>query len=316
MLSFVVRRLFFSFFVILGVLTLVFLSMHFAPGDPIDMLISPEGGGRATPELVAQLRAKYGLDQPLHVQYGRYLKSALQLDLGRSIRNDRPVTQELVRLFPATFQLTVASLLVAALIGTTVGILAAVNKGGFLDNASMTVALLGVSLPNFLLGLLLMLLFALHLGWLPPSGREPGFSWQAIKHLIMPATTLGVATAAIIARLVRSSMLDVLKEDYVRTAAAKGVRRVTVIMRHAFRNALTPIVTVLGLEFGVLLSGAVIAESIFAWPGVGRYLILGINGRDFPVVQGTVIFIAVIFVLVNLIVDLLYSVLDPRVQYS
>lgn len=315
MFSFIVRRLIFSFFVILGVLTLVFLSMHMAPGDPIDMLVSPEGGGRATPELIAQLRAKYGLDQPLHVQYVEYVKNALRFDLGRSIRNDRPVAQELLRLYPATFQLTVASLLVAALIGTTVGVLAAVNKGGFVDNASMTLALLGVSLPNFLLGLLLMLLFSLQLGWLPPSGREPGFSWEAIKHLIMPATTLGVATAAIIARLVRSSMLDVLKEDYVRTALAKGVKRRVTIMRHAFRNALIPIVTVLGLEFGVLLSGAVIAESIFAWPGLGRYLILGINGRDFPVVQGAVIFIAVTFVVVNLVVDLLYSVLDPRVTY-
>lgn len=316
MLSFVVRRLFFSFFVVLGVLTLVFMSMHFAPGDPIDMLISPEGGGRATPEQIAQLRAKYGLDQPLHVQYVVYLRNALMLDLGRSIRNDRPVAQELTRLFPATFQLTVASLVVAALIGTAVGVLAAVHKDSLLDNLSMTVALLGVSLPNFLLGLLLMLLFALQLGWLPPSGRQPGLSWEALKHLIMPATTLGVATAAIIARLVRSSMLDVLGEDYVRTAAAKGLRRASVILRHAFRNALNPLVTVIGLEFGVLLSGAVIAESIFAWPGVGRYLILGINGRDFPVVQGTVIFIAVIFVLVNLVVDLLYSVLDPRVQYA
>lgn len=316
MFSFIVRRLFFSFFVILGVLTLVFMSMHFAPGDPIDMLIPPDGGARATAELVDQLRAKYGLDKPLHVQYGQYVKNALQLDLGRSIRNDRPVLQELTRLFPATFQLTIASLLVAAVLGTAVGLLAAVNKGGIIDNISMTLALLGVSLPNFLLGLLLMLFFALHLGWLPPSGREAGFSWQAIKHLIMPAATIGVGTAAIIARLVRSSMLDVLREDYVRTAAAKGVRRSTVIWRHAFRNALNPVITVLGLEFGVLLSGAVISESIFAWPGVGRFLILGINGRDFPVVQGTVIFIAVVFVLVNLLVDLLYSVLDPRVQYA
>lgn len=316
MLSFIVRRLIFSCFVILGVLTLVFISMHLAPGDPIDMLISPEGGARAGPELIAQLRAKYGLDQPLHVQYVNYLKNALRLDLGNSIRNDRPVFQELLRLYPATFQLTIASLLVASILGIAVGVLAAVNKGGVIDNLSMAAALLGVSLPNFLLGLLLMLFFSLKLGWLPPSGRLPGYSWEAVKHLIMPATTLGVATAAIVARLVRSSMLDVLKEDYVRTALAKGAKRWSVILRHAFRNALIPVVTVLGLEFGVLLSGAVIAESIFAWPGLGRYLILGINGRDFPVVQGAVIFIAVTFVLVNLMVDLLYSVLDPRVQYA
>jgi len=315
-LSFIARRLIFSAFVVIGVLTLVFVSLHLAPGDPIDMLISPEGGGRAGPEIIAQLRSKYGLDQPLIVQYLNYLGNVLQLDLGTSIRNGRPVLQEVLRLYPATFELTLASLFVAALLGTLTGVLAALHKGGFVDHLSMTLALLGVSLPHFLLGLLLMLVFSLQLGWLPPSGREAGFGWESLKHLIMPAATLGVATTAIIGRLVRSSMLDVLKEDYVRTASAKGVHRRAVVMRHAFRNALIPLVTVLGLEFGVLLSGAVIAESIFAWPGLGRYLILGINGRDFPVVQGAVIFIATTFVLVNLVVDILYSFLDPRVQYA
>lgn len=316
MLAFIVRRLALSAFVILGVLTLVFVSMHLAPGDPLDMLISPEGGGRANPEVIAQLRRKYGLDQPLPVQYLAYLGNVLRFDLGTSIRNGRPVIQEVLRLYPATFELTVASLAVAAVLGTLTGVLAALNKGKVLDHLSMTLALLGVSLPHFLLGLLLMLVFSLQLGWLPPSGRGAGFGWDSLRHLLMPAATLGVATTAIVGRLVRSSMLDVLKEDYVRTAAAKGVRRRTVVMRHAFRNALIPLVTVLGLEFGVLLSGAVIAESIFAWPGLGRYLILGINGRDFPVVQGAVIFISTTFVLVNLVVDVLYSFLDPRVQYS
>lgn len=316
MLTFIVRRLTLSAFVILGVLTLVFVTLHLAPGDPIDMLVSPEGGGRASPEVIAQLRSKYGLDRPLSVQYFAYVSNVLRLDLGNSIRNGRPVAQEVLRLYPATLELTVASLLVAAVLGTAAGVLAALHKGRLLDNLSMTLALLGVSLPHFLLGLLLMLLFALQLGWLPPSGRVPGFGWESLKHLLMPAATLGVASTAIVSRLVRSSMLDVLKEDYVRTAAAKGVRRSAVVMRHAFRNALIPLVTVLGLEFGVLLSGAVIAESIFAWPGLGRYLILGINGRDFPVVQGTVLFISVAFVLVNLLVDILYSFLDPRVQYT
>lgn len=316
MLSFIARRLIFSAFVIVGVLSLVFISMHLAPGDPIDMLISPEGGGRAGPEVIEQLRRKYGLDQPLIVQYVDYLKNALRFDLGESIRNGRPVAREVLRLYPATIQLTIASLLVAGLLGTVTGVLAALNKGKLLDQLSMTLALLGVSLPHFLLGLLLMLVFSLQLGWLPPSGRAAGFGWDAIRHLVMPAATLGVATTAIISRLVRSSMLDVLKEDYVRTAAAKGVSRPWVVIRHAFRNSLIPLVTVLGLEFGVLLSGAVIAESIFAWPGLGRYLILGINGRDFPVVQGAVIFIAITFVLVNLAVDILYSFLDPRVQYA
>ncbi len=316
MLSFIARRLLFSVFVILGVLTLVFVSMHIAPGDPIDMLISPEAGGRANPELIEQLRRKYGLDRPVPVQYLTYLTNVLRLDLGESIRNGRPVAQEVMRHYPATFELTIASLLVAAVLGTLVGVVAALNKGGFLDHLSMTLALLGVSLPHFLLGLLLMLVFSLQLGWLPPSGRVAGLGWESLKHLVMPAATLGVATTAIVGRLVRSSMLDVLKEDYVRTAAAKGAGRAAVVLKHAFRNALIPLVTVLGLEFGVLLSGAVIAESIFAWPGLGRYLILGINGRDFPVVQGTVIFISTTFVLVNLLVDLLYSFLDPRVQYA
>ncbi len=316
MLSYTVRRLFSAIFVILGVLTLVFFSMHLAPGDPIDMLLPPGVGGRASGELIEQLRARHGLDQPLHTQYLRYVGNALQFDLGQSIRTDRPVTAEVLRLYPATIELTLAALLVAALVGVPLGVLAAVHKNSLIDNLTTTVALLGVSLPHFLLGLLLMLVFALELGWLPPSGRGEPFTLDGLRHLIMPAATLGVATSAIVARLVRSTMLDVLKEDFVRSARAKGLAPRLVVIRHALRNALLPIVTVLGLEFGVLLSGAVIAESIFAWPGLGRYLILAINGKDFPAVQGAVVFIAGMFVLVNLAVDLLYAALDPRVQYN
>lgn len=316
MFSYIANRLLSAIIVILGVLTLVFVAMHLTPGDPIDMLIPAEGGGAGSKQLADQLRARYGLDQPLYVQYFKYVVNALQLDLGNSIRTGRAVLDDLVRLYPATFELTLASLIVATLFGAGAGIVAALNRNGFIDNLVMTVALLGVSLPGFLLGLLLMLVFALYWGVLPPSGRVGGFSWEAIRHLILPATTLGVAAAAIIARLVRSAMLDVLGEDYVRTAHAKGLPSRNVILRHAFKNALIPIVTVLGLEFGGLLSGAIIAETIFAWPGLGRYLISGITGKDFPAVQGAVIAISATFVLVNLLVDLIYTALDPRVQYQ
>lgn len=315
MYSYIANRLLYAVFVVLGVLTLVFLAMHLTPGDPVDMLIPAEGGGVGSKELADRLRARYGLDQPLYVQYGKYVLNAFQLDLGNSIRTGRPVLDDLKRLYPATFELTVASLLVATLLGAGAGIVAALKRNGFVDNLVMTLALLGVSLPGFLLGLVLMLVFALQLQWLPPSGRVGGFGWEALRYLILPATTLGVAAAAIIARLVRSAMLDVLGEDYVRTARAKGLHERLVILRHALKNAMIPIVTVLGLEFGSLLSGAIIAETIFAWPGLGRYLINGITGSDFPAVQGAVIAISATFVLVNLVVDLIYTALDPRVQY-
>ncbi len=316
MYIYIAKRLLHAIFVVLGVLTLVFFSLHITPGDPINMLVPAEAGAGASEELIAQLRARHGLDQPIGVQYFRYIQNAVQLDLGNSIRSGRPVLQDLIRLYPATFELTVASLLIATLLGTAAGIIAALNRSGVVDNLVMAFALLGVSLPGFLLGLLLMLVFALQLGWLPPSGRVGGFSWEAIRHLILPAATLGVAAAAIIARLVRASMLEVLKEDYVRTARSKGLPERPVILRHALKNALIPIVTVIGLEFGVLLSGAIIAETIFAWPGLGRYLINGITGKDFPAVQGATVAIAITFVLVNLIVDLIYTALDPRVKYS
>ncbi len=315
MYSYIANRLLYAVFVVLGVLTLVFLAMHLTPGDPVDMLIPAEGGGVGSRELAAQLRARYGLDQPLYVQYVKYVANAFQLDLGNSIRTGRPVLEDLRRLYPATFELTVASLLVATLLGAGAGIIAALRRNGVVDNLVMTLALMGVSLPGFLLGLVLMLVFALQLGWLPPSGRVAGFGWESLRHLILPATTLGVAAAAIIARLVRSAMLEVLSEDYVRTARAKGLSERLVILRHALKNAMIPIVTVLGLEFGTLLSGAIIAETIFAWPGLGRYLINGITGKDFPTVQGAVIAISATFVLVNLVVDLIYTALDPRVQY-
>ncbi len=317
MTAYIVRRLLSAVFVVFGVVTLVFFSLQLTPGDPIAMLLPPEGGSSASRQLADQLRARYGLDRPVHEQYFRYLGQVLQGNLGTSIRTGRSVSAELLRLYPATLELTLAALAVAITLGLSTGVLAAVHRGRALDNLSMFFALLGVSLPNFLLGVLLMLVFALQLGWLPPSGRQGGFgSWEAIRYLIMPALTLGVAASAIIARLVRSAMLDVLSEDYIRTARAKGLRHRRVLFRHALRNAIIPVITVVGLEFGGLLAGAVIAETIFSWPGIGRFLIVSITGNDFPAVQGTVMGIAAIFVLVNLAVDLLYAAVDPRVRYA
>ena len=317
MTAYIVRRLFCAVFVVFGVVTLVFFSLQLAPGDPISLLLPAEGGAAASQELAERLRARYGLDLPLHEQYLRYLQRVARGDLGTSIRTGRSVTGELRRLYPATLELTLAALAIAIVIGTVSGVLAALHRNGPIDHLSMVFALMGVSLPNFLLGVLLMLVFALQLGWLPPSGRVGGIgSWDAIRYLIMPAMTLGVAAAAIIARLVRSAMLDVLSEDYVRTAKAKGLRPRSVVLRHALRNALLPVVTVIGLQFGALLAGAVIAETIFSWPGIGRFLIVSITGKDFPAVQGAVMGIAVTFVLVNLLVDLLDAVIDPRVRYA
>lgn len=316
MVAYAVRRMLAGVLVVFGVLTLVFFSLHLAPGDPVDMLLPADSVGQSAHALADQLRARYGLDKPISVQYMRYLERVFALDLGRSIRTDRPVASDLIRYYPATIELTVSSLLLAGLVGIMAGVISAVKRNSLLDNVSMTVALLGVSMPGFVLGLLLMLVFALELGWLPPSGRAGGFwSWDALKFLILPACTLGFAAAGLLARLVRSAMLDVLQEDYIRTARAKGLSERIVNYRHALKNALIPVVTVFGLQFGHLLAGAVIAETVFSWPGVGRYIILAITGKDFPAVQGAVMLIAVSFVMVNILVDILYGLIDPRISY-
>lgn len=317
MYAYVIRRVLTGIPVILGVLTIVFLSLHMTPGDPIDLLIPADVPSDAGEVLAAQLRARYGLDQPLHTQFIMYMRRAVTLDFGESIRTRSPVAPSLLERYPATIELAVFAMALAMLVGIPAGVAAAIKQNSITDNISMTISLAGVSLPNFWLGLLLMLLFALRLGWLPASGRVGGFwSVEAIKHLIMPALTIGVAAMGILARLTRSAMLDVLREDYIRTARAKGLKERTVIYRHALKNAMIPVITVLGLQFGGLLAGAVIAEMIFAWPGVGRYMWMGITGNDFPVVQGGVILVAVTFVLVNLIVDLVYGFLDPRISYN
>lgn len=314
---YILRRLLAGIVVVLGVVSVVFFSLHLIPGDPITALIPPEMTGKAAEELAEQLRARHGLDQPVPLQYVMYMKRVLTLDFGESIRTRRSIAEDLLLRYPATAELALASLVFAGILGVVAGVLSAVHKNSWLDGTSMTLALMGVSVPNFWLGLLLMLVFSLGLGWLPPSGRVGGVgSWEAVRYLLMPAVTLGTAAAGILARLVRSAVIDVLGEDYIRTARAKGLSERVVIYRHALKNALIPVVTEIGLQFGVLLSGAVVVESVFAWPGLGRFLIIAITGKDFPVVQAGVMLVAVTFVLINLLVDLLYAFLDPRITYG
>lgn len=317
MYAYIVRRILIGILVAFGVVTLVFFLLHIAPGDPISMLIPLETSGGVGTEIADQIRAKYGLDKPLLIQYVTYLERLVHLDFGRSINTRRPVASALIARYPATLQLTFCSLLVAILIALPVGIISAVYQNSLLDNVTRVMALIGVSLPSFWLGLLLMLLFSLKLGWLPASGHGgPLWTWEGLKHMVMPAVTLGTAVSGILMRLTRSSMLEVLGEDYLNTARAKGLSERVVIYVHALKNALIPVITVLGLQFGGLLGGAVVVETIFAWPGVGRYAIQGITGKDFPVVQGSVLAISLGFIIINLVVDVIYSVIDPRITYD
>ena len=301
---YLIRRLLLTIPVLLGVATLVFSLIHFIPGDPAQAML----GEGAAPEDVAQLRARLGLDRPLLVQYGSFLQGLMRGDLGVSLRNDQPVLQQIVERIPATAELAFASMAVAVLIALPLGIIAAVWRGTFVDYGATTLSLVGISVPNFWLGPLLAIVFAVELGWLPVGGRG------TLAHLVLPAVTLGAALAAILARMTRASLLEELREPYVLAARAKGVSRSRAILHHAFRNSLIPIVTILGLQFGVVLTGAVITETIFAWPGIGRLLIQSISFRDYPTVQGCVLLIAVTYVGVNLITDLTYGFLDPRIR--
>lgn len=304
MLRYLIRRLLLTIPVLLGVATLVFALIHFIPGDPAQAML----GEGASPADVAQLRERLGLDQPLLVQYGSFLRGLLRGDLGVSLRNDQPVTQQILERMPATAELAFASMAVAVLIALPLGIIAAVWRGTFADVGAMTLSLVGISVPNFWLGPLLAIVFAVELGWLPVGGRG------TVAHLVLPAATLGAALAAILARMTRASLLEELREPYVLAARAKGVSRTRAVLHHALRNSLIPIVTILGLQFGVVLTGAVITETIFAWPGIGRLLIQSIGFRDYPLVQGCVLLIAVTYVGVNLITDLTYGFLDPRIR--
>jgi ABC-type dipeptide/oligopeptide/nickel transport system permease component len=282
----------------------VFSLIHFIPGDPAQAML----GETAAPEDVALLRARLGLDRPLLVQYGSFLQGLARGDLGVSLRNDQPVLQQIVERMPATAELAFAAMAVAVLIALPLGIIAAVWKGTAVDHGAMTLSLVGISVPNFWLGPLLAIVFAVELGWLPVGGRG------TLAHLVLPAVTLGAALAAILARMTRASLLEELREPYVLAARAKGVSRTRAVLHHAFRNSLIPIVTILGLQFGVVLTGAVITETIFAWPGIGRLLIQSISFRDYPTVQGCVLLIAVTYVGVNLVTDLTYGFLDPRIR--
>jgi peptide/nickel transport system permease protein len=292
----------------------VFLMLHLTPGDPVQIML----GQDADPQAVAALRAELGLDQPLPIQYVRWAGNALQGDLGRSIRTNQPVTDAIVSRLPVTLELSLVALLISLFIGLPAGMLAAIRRNSSLDLASTGVALVGVSLPSFFLGILLILVFALWLRWVPPSGYTPLIQDPAmnLKQMLMPAIALGAALAGIVARLMRSSLLEVLGADYMRTARAKGLSEPASVIRHGVQNALLPVVTVVGLQVGALLGGAILIETIFALPGIGRLAVDSIFARDFPIVQGVVLFLALVRVLSNLVADLLYGRLDPRIAHG
>ncbi|MDR7555234.1 MAG: ABC transporter permease [Armatimonadota bacterium] len=298
-----IRRLILSVTALLGVVSVVFVLLH-ASGDPVTLLVSQD----ATREDMERIRRAYGLDQPLGVQYLRYLARVARGDLGYSFRQGLPVAELIVERLRATFELALAGLAVAVGTGVTLGLVAAARRGSLWDTAAMTAALVGTSVPSFWLGLLLIIAFGVHLGWLPISG------YGSLAHLLMPAVVLGGFYGAQISRLTRASLLEVLAQDYVRTARAKGLSSRAVLVRHGLRNALLPILTVLGMDFGRMLGGAVIVESIFAWPGMGRLAVQAVLARDFPVVQGVTIVGAAVFLTVNFVIDLLYGWVDPRLR--
>jgi peptide/nickel transport system permease protein len=306
MARYLVRRLLLTIPVLFGVATLVFMLIHLVPGDPAQSML----GEGATQEEVMKLRDALGLDEPLLGQYKSFLAGIVRGDLGTSFRYNTPVTTQILARLPNTAMLAVAAMLVAIAFAIPLGILAAVFRGTAIDHAAMTLALAGISMPNFWLGPLLAILFAVYLGWLPVSGT--GSIW----HLVLPAATLGAALSAILARMTRASVLEELRELYVLAARARGMTKTRSVLRHAFRNSLIPIVTIIGLQFGAVLTGTIITETIFAWPGVGRLLIQAINFRDYPLVQGCILFISVTYVAMNLLTDLTYGFLDPRIRYE
>ena len=304
--NFLLRRLLLLIPVLWGVATLVFLLLHFIPGDPVDLMLgdSALGTDRET------LRDQLGLNDPLIVQYLRYFGDLLQGDWGTSLFSKKPVFEEIMERVPATMELMFGAMVVTILVAMPLGLIAAVNKGTWIDQGAMIFSLLGVSLPNFWLGPMLILLLSIHFDLLPVNERG------GLEHLILPALTLGTSLASILARITRSSVVETLQAEYIRTARSKGISELRILFRHALRNALIPIVTVIGLQVGVLLSGAIITEAIFDWPGLGNLLISAINSRNYPLVQGCVLFIAGSYVMVNLVIDLLYAYLDPGIRLS
>ena len=332
MLRFVVRRLLQLIPILFGLSILLFAWLRLLPGGPATALL----GERATPERIAAINHAYGLDQPIWVQYWSYLTRIVRLDLGDSIQNGRPVTDVLRTQFPGTIELTIAALIFAVGVGIPLGYFAARRQGGPLDGLSVIGSLIGVTIPVFFLAFLLKYVFAVRLSWLPPSGRqdvrmdathitnffvldglltrEYDASWDAIQHLILPAIALGTIPLAIIVRITRASVLEVVNEDYVRTAEAKGLTTAVIRRRHLLRNAMLPVVTTIGLQLGLLLSGAILTETVFAFPGIGQEIYSSILNKDYAVLQGAILVIAVLYVVINLTVDLLYGVLDPRVR--
>ena len=306
MYSFLARRILLAIPTLLGVLVVVFALLYVAPGDPVMEMV----GERADSATIARLRQELRLDDPIPTQFAHYAGGVLRGDLGRSYITNRPITRDIRERFPKTLELAASAMLLAAIVGMTIGVIAAAHPNGWFDRISLGLAYLGISFPVYWVGLILILVVAVFLRWLPPSG------YGGIEYLILPALALGSRSIAFLARMTRSAMLEVLGSDYVRTARAKGLRERSVIARHALRNALIPVITVLGLDFGYYLTGSILTETIFSWPGLGRYVVNAIGRRDLPAIQGTVLFLSVVFVLVNLLTDLLYAAADPRVGYD
>ncbi len=302
---YIVKRILLLVPVVFGVLTFVFLMIHLVPGDPVELML----GETALQADKETLRKELRLNEPIAVQYLHYLGGLIRGDFGRSLHTNRPVLTSILERFPATIELALAALLIATLIALPLGIIAALRQHSLVDNGAMLFALLGVSIPNFWLGPLLIIFFSLKLGWFPVSGRG------SLLHLVLPAITLGTGMSAILARMTRSTFLEVLGKEYITVARAKGIRGLSVVLKHALRNALIPIITIIGLQLGALLSGAIITETIFSWPGIGRLTIQAINTRDYPLVQGCVLFISLSYVMVNLLTDLFYAYIDPRIRY-
>ena len=334
MVRFIVRRLLLLVPILIGVSFLVFIWIRALPGSPAESLL----GERATPATIERLKHQYGLDRSIFVQYEKYASTTLKGDMGYSIASRRPVTEELRHRFPATVELALAAMIFAIMLGVPLGFFAAKRYGTLFDHASLFASLIGISIPIFFLGLILKYIFAVRLGWLPSVGQidvtrnvkhptnfyvldaiithDWGTLVDVLKHLVLPAMALGTIPLAIVARITRAAVLDVQNEDYVRTARAKGLSPRVVDRRHIFRNALLPVSTVIGLQTGLLLSGAILTETVFAWPGVGIWLADAISARDYPVLQAGILFLATVFVLVNLVVDISYAIINPRIRYS
>ncbi len=333
MITYIIRRLLLLIPVLFGVSLATFVVMHLFTTDPAEIIL----GQHATVERAAALREEMGLNKPIYIQFGDYLAGALQGDLGKSVITKSSISEELIKRFPATVELAFAAIFIATVLGITLGTISAVKQNSILDYGTMVAALMGVSMPIFWLGLMMIIIFSVTLGWLPSSGRiaigmQPDSItglyildslltgnmeslWDAFQHLIMPAMALGSYSTAIIARMTRATMLETIRQDYIRTARAKGLSETVVIIKHGLRNALIPVVTVIGLQVGSLLGGAVLTETVFSWPGIGSYVVEGVMASDYPRVQGAVLLIGTIFVMVNLMVDVLYSYLDPRIKH-